>query len=45
VAGFSIYNEFVLVAKAKVEKHSNEIPPWRGKNRDKQLTFIVDINS
>jgi hypothetical protein len=26
--------------KTKVEEHSDEIPPWRGKYRDKQLTFV-----
>jgi hypothetical protein len=34
----------VLVAGAKVEERSDEIPPWRGKNRDKQLTHIVRVS-
>jgi len=28
-------------AGVKVEERSDENPPWRGKNRDRQLTFIV----
>ena len=36
-----MFNKFVLSAGAKVEERSDEIPPWRGKNRDKQLTHIV----
>jgi hypothetical protein len=37
--------KFVLGAGAKVEERSYEIPPWRDKNRDKQLTFIVRVIS
>jgi hypothetical protein len=43
VSGFNSHYEFVLGAGAKVEERSDEIPPWRGKNRDKQLTFIVRV--
>jgi uncharacterized hydantoinase/oxoprolinase family protein len=32
-----------LGAVAKVEERSDETPPWRGKNRDKQLTHIVRV--
>jgi hypothetical protein len=45
VSGFSSHYKFVLGAGAKVEERSDEIPPWRGKNRDKQLTFIVRVIS
>ena len=43
VFGCNGHYEFVLGAGAKVEERSDEIPPWRGKNRDKQLTFIVRV--
>jgi hypothetical protein len=43
VSGCFGHYEFVLVAGAKVEERSDEIPPWRGKNRDKQLTHIVRV--
>jgi len=43
VSGCNGHYEFVLGAGAKVEERSDEIPPWRGKNRDKQLTFIVRV--
>ena len=35
---------FVLGAGAKVEERSDEIPPWRGKKCDKQLTHIVCVS-
>jgi hypothetical protein len=35
--------KFVLGAGVKVEERSDEIPPWRGKKCDKQLTFIVRV--
>jgi hypothetical protein len=43
--GFGCKNhyEFVLGAGAKVEEGSDEIPQWRDKNRDKQLTHIVRV--
>jgi hypothetical protein len=44
VSGFSSHYEFVLDAGAKVEERSDETPPWRGKNRDKQLTHIVRVS-
>jgi hypothetical protein len=44
-SGFSSHNEFVLGAGAKVEERSDEIPPRRGKNRDKQLTLIVRVST
>ena len=37
VSGCNGYYKFVLCAGAKVEERSDETPPWRGKNRDKQL--------
>jgi hypothetical protein len=40
VSGCNDHYEFVLGAGAKVEERSDEIPPWRGKNRDKQLTIV-----
>jgi hypothetical protein len=53
VSGCNGRYEFVLCAGAKVGGRSDEpersgawrskIPPWRGKNRDKQLTFIVCV--
>jgi hypothetical protein len=43
VSGCSKHYKFVLNAGAKVEERSDEIPPWRGKNRDKQLTHIVRV--
>jgi len=45
-SGFSYHYKFVLGAGAKVEDPpvgGDEIPPWRDKNRDKQLTFIVRV--
>jgi len=44
VSGCKNHYKFVLSAGAKVEERSNETPPWRGKNRDKQLTFIVRVS-
>jgi hypothetical protein len=41
VSGCNGYYEFVFGAGAKVEERRDEIPPWRGKKCDKQLTFIV----
>jgi|WetSurSiteA1Bulk_404760.scaffolds.fasta_scaffold00902_4 hypothetical protein len=46
VSGCNSHYESVLGAGAKVEDPptgGDEIPPWRGKNRDKQLTFIVRV--
>jgi len=43
VSGFNFHYGFVLGAGAKVEERSYEIPPWRGKKCDKQLTFIVRV--
>jgi hypothetical protein len=43
VSGCNNPYKFVLSAGAKVEERSDEIPPWRGKNRDKQLTHIVRV--
>jgi hypothetical protein len=43
-SGFVKRYDPVLVAGAKVEERSDEIPPWRGKNRDKQLTHIVRVS-
>jgi hypothetical protein len=34
VSGCKNHYKFVLGAGAKVEERSDEIPPWRGKNRD-----------
>jgi hypothetical protein len=45
VSGCNNHYKFVLSAGVKVEERSDEIPPWRGKNRDKQLTFIVRVTS
>jgi hypothetical protein len=45
-SGYNNHYELVLGAGAKVEDPptgGNEIPPWRGKNRDKQLTHIVRV--
>jgi len=44
VSGCNGYYKFVLGAGAKVEERSDETPPWRGKNRDKQLTHIVRVS-
>jgi hypothetical protein len=44
VSGCKKHYKAVLGAGAKVEERSDEIPPWRGKNRDKQLTFIVRVS-
>ena len=43
VSGCNGHYESVLSAGAKVEERSDEIPPWRGKNCDEQLTHIVRI--
>ena len=43
VSGFSAHKESVSVAGAKVEEQSDETPPRRGKNCDKQLNFIVRV--
>jgi len=47
VSGYNGHYEFVLGAGAKVEDPltgGDEIPPWRGKKCDKQLTFIVRVS-
>ena len=47
VSGCKNHYKFVLGAGAKVEDPptgGDEIPPWRGKNRDKQLTHIVRVS-
>jgi hypothetical protein len=43
VSGCNGHYEFVLGAGAKVEERCDEIPPWRGKKCDKQLTFIIRV--
>ena len=43
VSGCNNQYKFVLSAGVKVEERSDEIPPWRGKKCDKQLTHIVRI--
>jgi hypothetical protein len=43
VSGCNNHFKFVLSAGAKVEERSDEIPPWRGKKCDKQLTHIVRV--
>jgi hypothetical protein len=43
VSGCKNHCEFVLGAGAKVEEHSDEIPLWRDKNCDEQLTHIVRV--
>jgi len=43
VSGCNGHYKIVLDAGAKVEERSDETPPWRGKNRDKQLTHIVRV--
>jgi hypothetical protein len=45
VSGCKNHYKIVLGAGAKVEERSDEIPPWRGKNRDKQLTHIGRVIS
>ena len=43
VSGCRYHYNTVLRAGAKVEERSDEIPPWRGKNCDEQLTHIVRV--
>jgi hypothetical protein len=43
VSGCNNHYKAVLGAGAKVEERSDEIPPWRGKKCDKQLTHIVRV--
>jgi hypothetical protein len=46
VSGCKNHYKFVLGAGAKVEDPptgGDEIPPWRGKKHDKQLTHIVRV--
>jgi hypothetical protein len=38
------YSKSVSVAGAKVEERSDEIPPWRGKNHDELIYFIVRVS-
>jgi hypothetical protein len=44
MSGCNGHYEFVLGAGAKVEERSDEIPQWRDKKCDKQLTFIVRVS-
>jgi len=47
VSGCNDHYEFVLGAGTKVEDPQtggDEIPPWRGKKCDKQLTHIVRVS-
>jgi len=43
VSGCMNHYGFVSSAGAKVEERSDEIPPWRGKKCDEQLTHIVRV--